>query len=341
MIRALLCAALIPLAAAAEPVSDIALYGGNDRAERLAAGARKEGSLNLYTSLTVEDMAALNGAFEAKHGVKVRMWRATSDKVVQRVLTEAKAARYEVDIVETNAPPLESLHREGILQRVRSPQHAELTAAALPAHREWVGSRLNVFVQAYNTRLVEKAELPRSYADLLQPRWKGRLGIEAGDDDWFAMVVTALGESDGLRLFRELVATNGVSVRRGHTLLANLVASGEVPLALTVYNFTAEQLKRKGAPFDWFVLPPAVARANGLALARRAPHPHAALLYYDFMIGEAGQRILEERGFLPARRGMQGALAGLPLRMVDPALMLDQAEKWTRLYESVFLSQRR
>jgi iron(III) transport system substrate-binding protein len=338
---ALLCAALMPLAAAVDAVSDVALYSGPDRAERLAAGARKEGSVNLYTSLTVEDMAALNGAFEARYGLKVRMWRAASDKVVQRVLTEAKAGRHDVDIIETNAPPLESLHREGILQRVRSPQHGDLIAAALPAHGEWVGSRLNVFVQAYNTRLVEKAEVPGSYADLLHPRWKGRLGIEAADEDWFAMVVTALGEAEGLRLFRELVASNGVSVRRGHTLLTNLVASGEVPLALTVYNFTAEQLKRKGAPLDWFVIPPAVARANGVALARRAPHPYAALLYYDFMISQEGQLILEERGFLPARRAMQGALAGLPLRMVDPALMLDQAEKWTRLYESTFLSQRR
>jgi iron(III) transport system substrate-binding protein len=338
---ALLAAALIPLAAAADPVADIALYTGKDRAERLAAGARQEGSLNLYTSLTVEDMAALNSAFETRHGVKVRMWRATSDKVVQRVLAEAKAGRQEVDIVETNAPPLESLHREGILQRVRSPRHAELIAAALPPHGEWVGSRLNVFVQAYNTTLVARAELPRSYADLLHPRWKGRLGIEAADEDWFAMVVTALGEAEGLRLFRELAATNGVSVRRGHTLLTNLVASGEVPFALTVYNFTAEQLKRKGAPLDWTVIPPAVARANGLALARRAPHPHAALLYYDFMIGEEGQRILEERGFVPARRSLQGALAGERLRLVDPALMLDQSEKWTRLYESIFLSPRR
>jgi len=337
---ALLCA-LLPGAAAADAVSDIALYAGADRTERIAAGARKEGTLNLYTSLTVEDMAALNGAFEAKHGVKVQMWRATSDKVVQRVLTEARAGRHEVDIVETNAPPLESLHREGILQRVRSPLHAELIAAALPAHGEWVGSRLNVFVQAYNTSLVRRAELPQTYAELLHPRWKGRLGIEAADEDWFAMVVTELGEADGLRLFRELVATNGVSVRRGHTLLTNLVASGEIPLALTVYNFTAEQLKRKGAPLDWFVIAPPVARANGVGLARRAPHPHAALAYYDFMIGEEGQRILAERGFVPARRSLQGALAGQALRMVDPALMLDQAEKWTRLYESIFLSPRR
>ena len=335
-----LVAALIPLAAA-DTVADIALYGAPDRTARLAEGARKEGSLNLYTSLTVEDMAVLNAAFEAKHGLKVRMWRATSDKVVQRTLAEAQAGRHEVDIVETNAPPLESLHREGVLQAVRSPLQAELIAAALPAHREWVGSRLNVFVQAYNTTLVKRSELPRSYRDLLDPRWQGRLGIEAADEDWFAGVVTALGEADGLRLFRDLVAANGISVRRGHTLLTNLVASGEVPLALTVYNFTAEQLKRKGAPLDWFAMQPVVARPNGVALARRAPHPHAALLYYDFMIGEEGQRILETRGFVPARRSLQGALAGTPLRLIDPALMLDQAEKWARIYESIFLSQRR
>jgi len=339
---ALLCAALIALAPAADELSSIALYQGPDRAQRLAEGARREGAtLTLYTSLTLEDMAALNAAFEARHGVKVNLWRAASDKVVQRVLAEAKAGRHDVDIIETNAPPLESLHREGVLQQVRSPEHAALIPTALPAHGEWVGSRLNVFVQAYNTRLVQRSELPKSYAELLHPRWKGRLGIEAGDDDWLAGVVTALGEAQGLRLFRELVATNGVSVRRGHTLLTNLVASGEVPLALTVYNFTAEQLKRKGAPLDWFVIPPAIARANGLALARGAPHPHAALLYYDFMISEEGQRILEERGFLPARRSLQGALAGQPLRLVDPALMLDQSEKWTRLYESIFLSPRR
>jgi iron(III) transport system substrate-binding protein len=336
----LLWALAAPLTVAA---ADIALYGGGDRAQRLAAGAKAEGAtLNLYTSLTVEDMAALNSAFEARHGIKIRMWRAASDKVLARVLAEAKAGRPEVDIVETNAPPLESLHREGVLQPVRSPEHAALIAAALPEHREWAGSRLNVFVQAYNTRLVRRAELPKSYAELRQPRWKGRLGIEASDEDWFAALVTALGEAKGLELFRGIVASNGVSVRRGHTLLANLVASGEVPLALTVYNFTAEQLKRKGAPLDWFVIPPAIARANGLALARAAPHPHAALLYYDFMLGVEAQRILAERGFVPARRELQAAaLGGEALRVVDPGLVLDQAEKWTRLYESIFLAPRR
>ena len=320
-------------------VDALANYEGTDRSQRLLEGAKKEGVLNLYTSLTVEDMTALNAAFEKAYGIKVRMWRASCDKVLQRVLAEHQAGRAEVDIVECNAPPLEAMHREGVLQAVRSPLQADLIAAAVPAHREWVGTRLNVFVQAYNTKLVKKDELPKTYADLLNPRWKGRLSIEAPDDDWFANVVRSLGEDKGLKLFRDIVAQNGLSVRRGHTLLTNLVASGEVPLALTVYNFTAEQVKQKGAPFDWFVLSPAIARANGVALAKRSPHPHAALLYYDFMIGDEGQQILFKRDFVPTSRKIDTPLNRSPLVIIDPKLVLDESEKWARLYDEIIVKQ--
>ena len=320
-------------------VDVLANYQGADRSQRLLEGAKKEGTLNLYTSLTIEDMNVLNVAFEKSTGIKVRMWRASCDKVLQRVLAEHKAGRAEVDIIECNAPPLEAMHREGVLQAVRSPWQADLIAAALPVHREWVGTRLNVFVQAYNTMLVKKDELPKTYADLLNPRWKGRLSIEATDDDWFANVVRGLGEDKGLKLFRDIIAQNGLSVRRGHTLLTNLVASGEVPLALTVYNFTAEQVKQKGAPFDWFVLSPAIARANGIALARRSPHPHAALLYYDFMIGDEGQQILFKRDFVPASRKIDTPLNRGPLVIIDPKLVLDESEKWAKLYDEIIVKQ--
>lgn len=342
---ALLLVVVAPLAVAtrawaAPAVAAIAQYEGPERQKKLVEGARAEGNvLNLYTSLTVEDMEALNTAFEARYGIKIRMWRAASDKVVQRVVTEARAGRHEVDIVETNAPPLESLHREGLLQAVRSPVHAALIAGALPTHREWAGSRFNVFVQAYNTQAVRREELPRDWADLVHPRWKGRLGIEAADEDWFATLLAVLGEEQGTKLFRGVVERNGVSVRKGHTLLTNLVSSGEVPLALTVYNFTAEQVKRKGAPLDWFVIPPAVARANGLAVAKAARHPHAALLYYDFMLGEEAQRMLVERGFMPAHRALKGPLPVESLRIVDPVMVLDRSDKWLRLYESVFVAR--
>lgn len=312
-----------------------------ERNARLAEGARREGGLTLYTSLTQEDMAALNGAFERRYGVKVKMWRASGDKVLQRVLAEQRAGRFEVDVIEANALTLESLQREQGLQPVNSPLQGELIAGAVPAHHGWVASRLNVFVQAYNTAKVPAATVPHRYEDLLDPRWKGRIGVEASDDDWFAAVVRKMGEARGLQFFRELVRTNGLSVRRGHTLLTGMVASGEVPYALTVYNFTAEQLRLKGAPIAWHVLDPAVARANGVALPRRLPNPHAALLYYDFMIGDEGQRILVERDFVPTNRKAPSPLRGTDLTLVDAARLLDDGDKWTRLYEEIIVKQNR
>lgn len=333
--------AVAPAPAAESALPGLAQYEGPDREQRIVEGARREGRLVLYTSLTVDDMTVLNTAFEKRYGVKVQMWRASSEKIVQRALAEARAGRFDVDVFESNAPTLEILHREGLLQRVHSPHHADLIPSAVPGHREWVGTRLNVFVHAYNTRLVRKEELPSSYLDLLHPRWKGRLGIEASDEDWFAAVVRQLGEEKGLRFFRELVATNGLSVRRGHTLLTNMVAAGEVPFALTVYNFTAEQLKQRGAPIEWFVLPPAIAHANGAAVARRAQHPHAALLYYDFMIGGEGQDILLKRDFVPASRKLDTPLNRGPLTIIDPALIVDEGERWAKLYDEIVVKQGR
>src|SRR6266705_2713764 len=184
---------------------------------------------------------------------------------------------------------MESLHRERILQRIKSPHHADLIAPALRPHGEWVGTRLNVFAQAYNTQAVRKQDLPKTWEDLLDPKWLAGLFAE-------------IGEAKGTKLFKQIVAKNGMSVRKGHTLLTQLVVSGEVPLALTVYNYKAEQFKGKGAPIDWFSIGTAIARPNGVGVARRAPHPHAAVLFYDFEIGEEGQRILAQRDFVPTNR---------------------------------------
>jgi len=327
------------VAADAATVAAIAQYEGPDAMARLIAGAKREGELMVYTSATQEDIAAINTAFEKKYGVKVKTWRAGADKVLQRVVTEAQGNRFDVDVLEAGTPSLEAMSREKLLTAVKSPHHADLLAGAVPTHREWAGSRLNVFVHAYNTKLVNKADLPKTYQDLLDPKWKGKLGIEASDDDWFANVVRGLGEEAGIKLFRNIVATNGMSVRKGHTLLTNMVASGEVPFALTVYNFTAEQLKQKGAPLDWYVMSPAVGRANGVAVARRAVRPHAALLYYDFMLSEEGQKILVDRDFVPTSKKLPSPLGNIPLKMVDAALVLDEEKKWTRLYDDIMVKQ--
>jgi iron(III) transport system substrate-binding protein len=201
-------------------------------------------------------------------------------------------------------------------------------------------------VQAYNTNLVRKNDLPRSFRDLTKPEWKGRLGIEAEDFDWFAQVVTEMSEAPGaseataLQLFREIVDENGISVRKGHSLLTNLVAAGEVPLALTVYGFLAEQAKLKGAPLDWFVLPPAVARATAQGLARNAPHPNAAVLFFDFLLGE-GQQILASRQFVTVSRKIDTPFDRSQFKIIDSAMMLDQARKWQDIYQRTIIGPSR
>ena len=312
-----------------------------DREQMLAQGAKKEGEVSVYTSLISEDLAALSAAFEKKYGVKVKGWRAGSEKVLQRALTEARANRHDADVIETNGPELESLYREKILQPLRSPHMKDLMAQALRPHGHWVGTRINMFVHTYNTQLVKKEELPRKYSDLANPRWKGKLGIEAEDEDWFAMAVKEQGEEAGLATFREIARVNGFSVRKGHTLLVGLVASGEIPFALTTYSHGAEKMKQKGAPVDWYAIEPAIGRANGIAIVRRPPHPHAAALFVDFVLSPEGQKILEHGGYVPANLKVGSPAQKLALKFVDPALVLDEDAKWKKLWGEIVLGNAR
>src|SRR5215813_6841411 len=171
--------------------------------------------------------------------------------------------------------------------------------------------------------------------------WVDDVWIEKKDFDWFAQVVMDIGETQGLRLFRDIVASNGVSVRKGHSLLTNLVVAGEVPLAISAYGFLAEQAKRRGAPLDWFVIPPTIARATAEGLARNAPHPYTAVLFFDFLIGEEGQQILASRQFVPVSRTIETPLNKGPLQIIDSAAILDQARKWQDLYQKTIIAPSR
>jgi iron(III) transport system substrate-binding protein len=320
-------------------VAEVAAYQGADRQQRLVDGAKREKELTFYSSIPPEDIAALVAGFDRKYGIKVRVWRADSEGILQRILSEARARRFEVDVMAGSSSALEPLYRENLLAEVNSPNLADIIPGAIPPHRQWVAIYLSLFVQAYNTNLIGKDGLPASYAQLVRPQWKGKLGIEAEDFDWFAEVVQGLGEERGLRLFRDIMATNGISVRKGHSLLNNLVAAGEVPLALSDYSFLAEQSKRKGAPLDWFVIAPAIARPTAQGMARNAPHPHAAVLFYDYLLSDA-QPILASRQFVTVSRNLEPLYKG-PLKLIDSAAMLDQARKWQDLFQRTIIGPSR
>jgi iron(III) transport system substrate-binding protein len=327
---------LLPAWAQVGQVENIALYEGADRQQRLVAEARKEGSLTLYTSMAAPNLEVLRVDFEKKYGVKLNVWRAGDVKVVQRILTEAKAGRAGFDLVHINSLEMEALHRENVLQQVKSPHLSKLVANALPSHKEYVATRLSPIVLAYNTDKIKKTELPKTYQDLLDPKWKGRLGIEANDQEWFYAVIKDMGTEKGLKYFRELVATNNPSVRIGHSLLNNMVVSGDVPLALTVYGHMPVLAKQKGAPIDWFALKPTAAVSFAAGLGRKAAHPSAAILFYDYMITDA-QKLLAEMHYIPTHKETESSFKDMEYTLVDKAVFLDEFNKWDALWESIVL----
>lgn len=315
---------------------DLYLYKGADREARLLEGARKEGKLSLYTSLNTKDSGPITEAFEKATGVKVLLWRSSSEKVLQRAVTESRAGRFAFDVLETNGPEMEALYREKLLAEFHSPHFKDLPPAAFPKHRHYVADRFNFFTIGYNTNLIKPGEVPNSYEDLAHPRFAGKVGIEAGDTDWFGAIVKHMGEEKGLGLFRRL-AESKPQIRSGHTLMAELVSSGELPLAATIYNHNIERLAVRGAPVKWKALTPTFARPNAIGVVPRAPNPHAALLFTDFMLSPQGQQLLKERNRVPASRAVDTPLNKFPFEMIDPIISLDEADKWDKLWSDLFL----
>ncbi len=333
----LLAGAQLPAAHAADPVN-MALYQGADRSARLVEAAQKEGEVSVYHVYPA--LTTVAAAFTKKYGIRVKAWRASSETVLQRVATEARGNRFEADIVQNNAPENEAAHREKLLQEVRSPFQNDLIPQAVPAHKEWVGIALDVWTSAYNTNKVKKEELPKTYQDLLDPKWKGRLGIEAGDHAWFGTLMSELGEEQGLKLFGNIIAANGMSVRKGHSLLTTLVASGEVPFALTVYSWNPEASKEKGAPIEALAIAPVIAQPSTIAMLKKAPHPNAALLFYDFLISD-GQKLLADARFIPVSKKIEMPFSKTTLKFIDPVRALDMQDKWLKMYDETVIKKAR
>jgi iron(III) transport system substrate-binding protein len=312
-------------------------YDGADRNEKLLEAAKKEGTLLWYTSVAEKDVAPLIEPFEKKYGIKVKTWRGSAEKGLMRTMTETEARHYDVDAIHLGATELEALHREKMLQPVYSPYFKDLIPGSVPAYHEWAATLLSVWVQAYNTNLIKKEELPKKWEDLLNPRWKGQLGIEAKNQEWYAALITNLGEERGLKLFREIVARNGISTRSGHSVLNNMVIAGDVPMAIAMYSYMPLAAKRKGAPIDWFSMDPTIGRANGMGIALHAPHPHAALLFLDYLLSPDAQKIMVDLDYVPTNSKVKSPLGDLPIKLVDPVVTLDQLDKWNKSFEEVIL----
>jgi iron(III) transport system substrate-binding protein len=309
-----------------------------DNPAQVIAAAKKEGGLSWYTSLAPGDSAQIVKRFEDKYGIRVTVWRSGDDNVLQRIVTESNGKTYKVDVAQIQTDNMEALSQEKLLSTIDSPSYPDLVAGAVPAHHQWAMAQITLFVLAYNTNLIKKEDLPKSYRDLVDPKWKGKLGIEATDSIWLHVVTDSLGGDSGLALFRQLKAKNDVSIRTGHSLLANMVAAGEVPMALNVYQYKAIQLKRSGAPVDWLALEPALAFTTSAGILKNAPHPNAARLFYEFMLKE-GQEVMASLDDMPSNTKVSSPLKGTRVTFVDPATALKNRQKWEDTFNDVIIKR--
>lgn len=312
-------------------------HQGSDRPAKLLEAAKKEGEVSLY--YIFPNLDAVTTAFTNKYGIKVKAWRSSSEGVLQRASAESRAGRFDVDVIQNSAQENEALHREHVLEAVDSPYLTNVMPEAVQAHREWVGTKVNVFIMAYETRVIKTEDLPKTYADLADPKWKGRLGIEANNHHWFATLSQHMGAAAAQELFTKIVETNGISVRRGHSLLSNLVASGEVPLSLTVYDWNIGPLKKKGAPIDGFALPPTIAQFDTMAIHKHAPHPNAALLFYDFVLSDEGQQLIASTDAIAVGKKFESPYTKMALNFVDPAKALDMNDAWRKTFEGIITTK--
>ena len=328
------CVSAAPHAARAGALDDLANSSAADRHDKIVAGAKQEGALTIYSSMQTSSFAPFKDAFEAKYGIKINLWRGSGKDILRRVVTESRANRDDLDLVETDGFALEALSREGVLHAVTSPYFPDLIPQALRPDHAWVATRVNIFTGVYNTAIVKKETLPKTYEDLRDPKYKGMLGIEATDYDWFGALMGKLGEEKGLKIFQDFIKTNGISARKGHTLLNNLAVAGEVPIGLNIFMQNADKAKKAGAPVDWFTISPIIARTNGIAIAKDAPHPHAALLFYDFMLSE-GQPLMLKRSFTPVSKKIPNVLNTLDVTFAAPGILLDDGPKWQKIYNDL------
>ncbi len=253
-------------------------------------GAKKEGKVILYTNAS--GIAPLIKRFEEKYPfVKVEQLRTGAPKLLNRILAEYKAGALKADLIETEGLTSYLMMKRGLYAKYISPESKVLPAAAKDGDGQWTNAHSNYKIVAYNSRFVTPAELPKSYEDLTQPKWQGKILMGSNNYEWFGNMVKILGDERGMSLMRRLNAQN-LMLREGNSLILQLLLAGEGFVTIAANVDSVEELKAKGAPIDWLGLEPTISRLHPIALARTAQHPNAAKLYIDFILSKEAQEII-------------------------------------------------
>jgi iron(III) transport system substrate-binding protein len=302
------------------------------RTEVLIAEARKEGVVEWYGSLLVPEASQIIEKFKQRYPfVEVKYSRASGTQVINRFITESKAGSNRADVVGARSNFHPTLMKAGLVAKNLAPFRQELRAGFTDQAGYLLGQHTFGLVIGYNTRLVPPSKAPQSYQDLLNPEWKGQMALDLESYDWLAGILDTMGEEKGLDFARKLAMQN-VHVQRGHSLLMQLVAAGELKLEIDSYHYQISEFRKKGAPVDLILPDPMVVKEpSGIWIAKRAPHPHAAALLVDFLFSREGQQILAGLSVLVARKDIPWDFGGRQAANIHVL----SAEKWGSRYNDL------
>ena len=304
-------------------------------------GAKREGGEVVYYGGgdTVADQAISKGFTKKYPFLRAKKFRIQSQRLMTRFEAESKAGKHVADIVQTADWYIDMIRQKGLLMAYDSAERKFYSDQFKDPQGYYTAIWKYLHVMVYNTKLVSKQEIPRSYEDLLHSRWKNRLGFVDSTSGsgivWFVNQLEIRGADQGLKFMKSLAAQN-VRMHQSSALLSNLVAGGEIPLAIDLYGYQAENLKRKGAPIDWIAAEPTVVHAVLSGISKNAPHPNAAKLFQDYLVSEEGQRIILSFDKNPTRKGLYVPWypKGIKEFVSNPRQM--DSEKFDR-YQNMFL----
>lgn len=315
-----------------EAMSKINRLSPREREAKLIEGAKKEGSLIWYGNIEAVTIGRLNDLFQKKYPfLKTNYWRGSGVKLINRVILEAKNKSLEADAFFLPFESLGVLKKQNILGRYLFPEKEFYRPENRDKDDYWASTAINYAAMAYNTKTVPRAQIPRSYEELLDPKWSGSVSIDMEPDRALFGWLKAWGEKKTESFLRGLLKNKAI-VRRGHTLQAQLLCAGEFQIATELYIYRVAELKHKGCPVEIIYANPVSGSGTPIALARTARHPNTAVLFMDFVFSEEGQKVIADTGRIPTRKGIKAKYEeisqledkGLPIVIITP----EDEEKW-------------
>lgn len=270
--------------------------------QELIEKAKKEGELYFYTNLNIGESRPLLDAFQKKYPfIEAKLTRVGGTAIAARILTEARAGRNVWDVGGLLMLYGKEILKRGLVGAYNSPERKFFRGEFRDKRGFWTAIVLNTSTMIYNTQALKPEEYPKNYDDLLKPRFKDRkISMDTELYLWFEGQMRIRGKEKGLEFMRKLKAQDPV-FRRGRTAQAQAVIAGEMPVAVEVYGHRAQEFKAAGAPLDWVAVEPVLIHPLVVMTNKKAPHPHAARLFVDFVLSKEGQEKLRDEGRIPAR----------------------------------------